>query len=384
MLGGDRGHHLFQILGAPITNHGASPGGVRHQAALDFDLEDPRFGRRMRSGLRERIPMCEIREHGAMVGFALRMLNQQTIQFGNPKARPDRLILGDCLDVQQNLDDASLDLVYIDPPFGTGKTQSKSGRSYPDARSKPDDFVSWLAPCLEESRRALKPSGSLFVHLDYRSVHYVKVFLDGLFGRSRFINELIWCYSVGGKSKRRFARKHDTILWYGKGADYAFYPEAVHVPRKPSSHMRVVMDENGEPVQEKTDRKTGKVYRYPVNRGKIPEDWWTDHELLNRSDKERVTWPTQKPSRLLERIVKGTTVPGDLVADWFSGSGTTAVVAQREGRGFIATDVEEDAVACASERLSHQGAKLAESGAAPPDLCCEATTELSSGPRQES
>jgi len=319
-----------------------------------------------------------------MVGCASRMLNQQTIQFGADVGPPDQLVAADCVDVQRSLADASVDLVYIDPPFGTGKTQSNQGRSYPDARNNPDAFVEWLAPCLIESHRLLRATGSLFVHLDYRSVHYIKVYLDTLFGRSRFINELIWCYSVGGKSKRRFARKHDTILWYGKSADYAFYPEHVHVPRKPSSHMRVVMDENGEPVQEKTDRKTGKVYRYPVNRGKIPEDWWTDIELLNRSDKERVAWPTQKPTRLLERIIKGTTQPGDLVADWFSGSGTTAVVAQREGRRFIATDVEPDAVSCARDRLAVQGQRLAAEGSPPPDLHCLANTDLSSGPRQES
>ncbi|MCP4448747.1 MAG: site-specific DNA-methyltransferase [Myxococcales bacterium] len=319
-----------------------------------------------------------------MVGFASRMLNQQMIQFGNPSGQPDRLLHADCLVAQADLPDECLDLVYIDPPFGTGKTRKNRGQSYPDSRSSPDVFVEWLASCLAESHRLLKPSGSLFVHLDHHSVHYVKVHLDGLFGRSRFINELIWCYSVGGKSKRRFARKHDTILWYGKTADYAFYPEQVHVPRKPSSHMRVVMDENGEPVQEKTDRKTGKVYRYPVNRGKIPEDWWTDIELLNRSDKERVAWPTQKPSRLLERIVKGTTKPGDMIADWFSGSGTTAVVAQRERRNFIVTDVKSEAIACARARLSAQGEQLAAAGAPPADLHCQSSADLSDGPRQES
>ncbi len=345
----------------------------------------------MPGGVNKWVPVHKVGEHRAMVGSACRMLNQQTIQFGAEDGPPDRLVRADCVDVQRTMAKESLDLIYIDPPFGTGKTQRNQGRSYPDARDNPDAFVEWLAPCLVESHRLLRASGSLFVHLDYRSVHYIKVYLDALFGRSRFVNELIWCYSVGGKSKRRFARKHDTILWYGKSADYAFYPESVHVPRKPSSHMRVVMDENGEPVQEKTDRKTGKVYRYPVNRGKIPEDWWTDIELLNRSDKERVAWPTQKPTRLLERVIKGTTQPGDLVADWFSGSGTTAVVAQRERRRFIATDVEPDAVVCAFDRLVAQGQGMAFKGSPPPDLHCqtpelhnEANADLSGDTRQES
>lgn len=335
----------------------------------------------MQSRLDQGVPRCEARRHGAMVGSSTTMLNHRIIQFGGASAPVDRLIRSENLPVVQGLDDESVDLVYIDPPFGTGTVRKgRQQNQYQDLPNDPDAFVSWLGPCLEESRRVLNKSGSLFVHLDYRSVHYVKVFLDGLFGRSRFINEIIWCYSVGGKSKRTFGRKHDTILWYSKTSDYAFYPEEVHVPRKPSSHMRVVEDENGNPVQEKTDRKTGKVYRYPVNRGKIPEDWWTDIELLNRSDKERSGWPTQKPSRLLTRIMKSTTIQGNLVADWFSGSGTTAVVAQGLGRSFIATDREPDAVHCALERLQLQGEQLSSEGMPPSDLRVEDPNHCRSQP----
>ncbi len=114
--------------------------------------------------------------------------------------------------------------------------------------------------CSSQSRRTLAATGSLFVHLDYRAVHYVKVALDQLFGRGQFVNEIVWCYAVGGKGRRGFGRKHDTILWYARGPSWAFYPEAVRVPRRGGSHMRVV-----DGVQEKTDRKTGRVYRYPVS-----------------------------------------------------------------------------------------------------------------------
>lgn len=318
------------------------------------------------------------------------MLNRRLIQFGGSTEGPDRLIHSENLPVQQSLPDECLDLVYIDPPFGTGTTRKGKGKDkeYLDLPDDPEGLVQWLAPGLAETKRLLRPTGSVFVHLDYRAIHYIKVFLDSLFGRENFVNEIIWCYSVGGKSKRTFGRKHDTILWYGKTKQYAFYPEEVLVPRKPSSHMRVVMDENGEPVQEKTDRKSGKVYRYPVNRGKIPEDWWTDIELLNRSDRERVGWPTQKPTRLLERIIKATTMPGERVADWFSGSGTTAVVAQSLGRGFIATDREAKAVQCAEQRLRKQALDMAQDGAAPSDLAIEGpdalTKEAPPCPRQRS
>ncbi len=285
---------------------------------------------------------------------------------------PDRLLLGDNLPILEQLPEASIDLVYIDPPFATGTIRrSGSAHAYDDRMSDPEAFVEWLWPRLEHTRRVLRHSGSLLVHLDYRAVHYVKVALDRLFGRAHFINELIWCYSVGGKSRRAFGKKHDTILWYGRSTDYAFYPDAVRVPRKGGSHMRVVLDEDGQPVQEKTHRKTGKVYRYPVARGKIPEDWWTDIELLNRGDSERIGWPTQKPERLLERIIKATTGPGDLVADWFSGSGTTAVVAQRLGRRFIASDREPGAVDLGCARLERQGRALADAGRAPPELHVE-------------
>jgi DNA modification methylase len=121
-------------------------------------------------------------------------------------------------------------------------------------------------------------------------------------------------------------------------------------------------------VQEKTDKKTGRVYRYPVSLGKVPEDWWTDIETLNHSDRERTGWPSQKPERLVERIVSAVTAPGDRIADWFVGSGTTAVVAQRLGRRFVAVDREPEAIAVTAQRLAAQGSRLADSGSPPPAI----------------
>jgi DNA modification methylase len=287
------------------------------------------------------------------------MLNRRVIDFGVKSQQQSRLFCADNRDILPDVAD-TFDLIYIDPPFGTGTTRRgrSPDRTYRDQPDDPELFVEWLAPCLRESRRLLSETGSLFVHLDYRAVHYVKVFLDQLFGRRNFVNEIIWCYSVGGKSRRTFGKKHDTILWYSRGRHYAFYPDEVRVPRKPASHMRVVTDETGAQVQEKTDRKTGKVYRYPVNRGKIPEDWWADIETLNRGDRERTGYPTQKPERLLRRIIAATTAPGDRVGDWFCGSGTTLAVAQSLGRLFTGIDASEDAVHCARNRLELQGRSL--------------------------
>lgn len=292
-------------------------------------------------------------------------LRVRRVEFGaSPSARPpDRIVHGDSHAVAAAEPPGSLDAIYIDPPFGTGTIRQGRGLRYADRADDPDAFVEWLLPLLEASRDSLAPHGSLFVHLDYRAVHYVKVALDRLFGRDRFVNEIVWCYAVGGKSRRGFGRKHDTILWYARGDDWAFYPDAIRVPRRGGSHMRLV-----DGIQEKTDKKTGRVYRYPVHAGKVPEDWWTDIETLNHSDRERTGYPSQKPGRLVERVLAAVTQPGDRVADWFSGSGTTAAVAQRLGRGFVVVDREADAVDVGTKRLIAQGRELARAGTPPPAL----------------
>lgn len=285
------------------------------------------------------------------------------VEFGGASRGRDRIVLGDAGVLAAEVAAGSLDAIYIDPPFGTGQVQHGRGHRYADRADDPDAFVAWLGPLLEHCRTALAPTGSLFVHLDYRTVHYVKVALDRQFGRACFVNEIVWCYSVGGKSRRGFGRKHDTILWYARGEDYAFYPDAIRVPRRGGSHMRLV-----DGVQEKTDRKTGRIYRYPVAAGKIPEDWWTDVETLNHSDKERTGWPSQKPERLVERVIRAVTQPGDRVADFFGGSGTTAAVAQRLARRFLTVDREAAAIDVCAARLVAQGRALAGAGSPPPAI----------------
>lgn len=296
------------------------------------------------------------------------------VSFGGAADPADQVLLADIGEAAAATPERSLDLIYLDPPFATGtrrrgrRREGDAPLSYRDALSDPDELVAWLRPHLSRCHELLSPTGSLLVHLDHRTVHYVKVELDRLFGRARFVNEIVWCYAVGGKSRRRFARKHDTILWYGRTADYAFYPDAVRVPRRDKSHMRVVRDEHGREVQEKTDRRTGKVYRYPVAQGKVPEDWWTDIETLNRSDGERTGYPTQKPERLLERLILATTAVGDRVGDFFAGSGTTGAVCQRRGRGFVLSDHNPEAARVCADRLERQGKALATGASAPPDL----------------
>ena len=273
---------------------------------------------------------------------------------------PGRLVCGDALAVMRALPDAQLDLVYIDPPFATGRKMHGARGSYDDRT--PDGmgaYLAWLEPILAETHRLLAPRGSLFVHLDYRAVHHAHVALDRIYGAERLVNEIVWCYSVGGKSTRSFGKKHDTILWFARDAHHRFFPDAVRVPRRAGSHMKVELDEEGRAVQVKRDRKTGKLYRYPVHAGKVPEDWWSDIETLNRGDRERTGWPTQKPEALLERLLAAASEPGARVADFFSGSGTTAAVAARLGRRFLAVDAAPAACEIARARLAAQGTHVA-------------------------
>lgn len=273
------------------------------------------------------------------------------------------VILGDNLSIMAALPTECLDLIYVDPPFFTGtrrcgKLRTASGHARYDDRwgRSLGTYMPWLIERLEHARRLLKPTGSLFVHLDYRAVHYVKVALDEIFGVDQFRNEIVWCYSVGGRPRRAFGRKHDTILFYSKSNAYVFNADAVRIPRRDGSHMRVTRDQAGRPIQEKTDARTGKIYRYPIHAGKLPEDWWADIETLNHSDEQRTGYPTQKPVRLLERIITACSDEGGWVADFFCGSGTTPVATLNLGRRVLAVDENLDAVKITRRRLPDRAA----------------------------
>ena len=300
------------------------------------------------------------------------------LRFGGPDGQPaDHLLLGDNLAALAELRDGAVDLVYIDPPFGTGATRRGRGGAsgYADGGADPEAHTAWLAPRLAQCRCVLAAHGSLFVHLDYRAVHYVKVALNRLFGGDRFVNEIVWCYAIGGRAGAP-SPASTTPSCGTRAAPATPFPDAVRIPRRAGSHMRVVRGPDGAPVQVKRDRRTGREYFYPVAAGKVPEDWWADIETLNRADAQRTGWPTQKPEALLARIVAAASAPGALVADWFAGSGTTAVVAQRLGRRFIACDVEPAAVRLAAHRLAAAGAALAAAGAPPPDVVVDRVAAL--------
>ena len=263
------------------------------------------------------------------------------------------LYQGDNLGILKSIADQSIQLIYIDPPFNTGRQQQRSktttkrsdagnrigfkGQRYETVKdtilSYDDQFANYwefLEPRLEQAFRVLKDSGTLYLHLDYREAHYAKVLLDALFGPECFLNEIIWSYDYGGKSKSRWPAKHDTILVYVKDPDN-YYFDSESVDREPYMAPGLVTLEK-------------------VAKGKLPTDvWW--HTIVSPTGKEKTGYPTQKPVGILRRIIQASSKQGDAVLDFFAGSGTTGFVANEMGRKFILIDQNPESIEVIKERL---------------------------------
>ena len=268
---------------------------------------------------------------------------------------------GDNLELLSEVPDASIDLVYIDPPFNTGRTQARTrkrmvqddggghkgfgGRQYRHEAVSTmayadtfDEFLEFLEPRLWEAHRVLTPTGSFFLHLDYREVHYAKVLCDQIFGRESFKNEIIWAYDYGGRPKNRWPAKHDNILWYARDPDnYTFrYDDIDRIP-----YMA-----------------PGLVTPDKAKRGKTPTDvWW--QTIVPTNSKERTGYPTQKPLGIMRRIIAVHSNPGDTVLDFFAGSGTTGEAAAELGRNAILMDSNPEALALMEKRLARYGTTFA-------------------------
>jgi site-specific DNA-methyltransferase (adenine-specific) len=270
----------------------------------------------------------------------------------------DRILLGDNLPLLRAEPDASVTMAYLDPPFNTGRAQSRrtlatvadangdrtgfGGRRYATRlleqssyRDAFDDYLGFLEPRLCEVRRLLAPEGTLYFHIDYREAHYCKLLLDELFGRKCFLNELIWAYDYGAKPRNRWPAKHDTILVYVKDpARYLFDAEAVD--REPYMAPGLVTPEQRE-------------------RGKRPSDtWW--HTIVSPTGREKTGYPTQKPEAIVRRMVQASSRPGDLCLDPFAGSGTLGAVAAALGRRFLLIDESPEALRVMRARLGDQAA----------------------------
>jgi site-specific DNA-methyltransferase (adenine-specific) len=265
----------------------------------------------------------------------------------------DVILLGDNLDLLPRFGDGAFRMIYLDPPFNTGRARSArplravadtegdrtgfGGRRYrtellerSSYRDSFDDYLGFLEPRLRHARRLLDDQGTLYLHLDYREAHYVKILCDELFGRDCFLNEIVWAYDYGGKPRRRWPAKHDTILVYVRDpARYWFDSGAVE--REPYMAPGLVTPEK-------------------AARGKLPTDcWW--HTIVPTSGRERTGYPTQKPEGLVRRMVQASTRPGDRVADFFAGSGTLGAVAAALDRRYVLIDANPEAVAVMERRL---------------------------------
>jgi site-specific DNA-methyltransferase (adenine-specific) len=265
-----------------------------------------------------------------------------------------QVVVGDNLHALKSMPDSCVQLIYIDPPFNTGRVQSRGGNttkrsesgsrvgfkgqlyetvkktvlSYDDAFT---DYWAFLEPRLEEAWRLLTDSGTLYLHLDYREAHYAKVLLDALFGRDCFLNEIIWAYDYGGKAKNRWPAKHDTILVYVKNPK-TFYFNSAAVDREPYMAPGLVTPEK-------------------AAMGKLPTDvWW--HTIVSPTGKEKTGYPTQKPLGILRRILQASSKPDDLVLDFFGGSGSTGAAALELDRRFILVDQNPEAIEVMKKRFT--------------------------------
>jgi DNA modification methylase len=268
------------------------------------------------------------------------------------------LFCGDNLEIlREYIPTSSVDLIYIDPPFFSNRTYNVIWGDEAEIRSFKDvwtggisSYISWLEPRIRELRRVLKPTGSFYIHLDWHANHYVRVeLLDKIFGADNFQNEIIWWYRGGGVSKNRFGRRHDTIFFYSNGKRNFFDADAVRTEYSQNSIERLKYKARafrGEKVYENYE---------PHPLGKHPDDVWPIQPIMP-SSKERYGYPTQKPEKLLGRIIKASSKPGEVVVDAFCGCGTTLAVAQKLNRRWLGIDISFTAIELVKQRLNNLGA----------------------------
>ena len=295
------------------------------------------------------------------------------------------IFTGDNLPIMRGINSESVALIYLDPPFNSKANYAApigseaAGAEFKDTWTLNDVDAAWLdlieakhpalnrvihaamsdsdksyliymAVRLLEMHRILKDSGSIYLHCDPTMSHYLKLVMDTIFGKQHFQNEIIWCYERGSRRKSQFGRKHDVILFYSKTKNYVFDSDAVRVERR-KTHMKVETDLEGRTWQVKKDAKSGKVYRYPTDVGVLCPDWWIGIQQLNRNEKERLGYPTQKPLALLDRIIKASSNEGHVVFDPFCGCATTLVAADRLQRDWIGIDISAKAAELVVERI---------------------------------
>ncbi len=307
----------------------------------------------------EKEPMGWDRRRGFRKLFPLVSLPTQVVErvsFGHPELEPNRLFWGDNLHVMRQLPSESIDLIYIDPPFFSGRQYNVIFGDQNELRSFSDiweggmpGYLIWLNARLYEMKRLLKKTGTIYVHCDWHASHYIKAEMDKIFGYESFLNEIIWAYRTGGTSKNHFSKKHDIVLWYSKGDKKTFNQpkEKTYIPTL--ANRTFAKEELGAKIDDEGCENCGlKGQWYKMS---IMRDVWEIQPLF-RNSRERIGYPTQKPEELLERIINASSTETDVVADFFCGGGTTATVAQRLKRNWITCDQSRVAVAITSDRIS--------------------------------
>lgn len=269
----------------------------------------------------------------------------------------NKLYLGDNLDVMKTLAPNSIQLIYGDILFGTGKQFN----DFTDLKPKKANIDTFYIPRIQRMYELLKDTGSIFLHMDNSIDHWIRLILDDIFGYDRFINQIVWVYTAAGKHKDRFGKKHDILYWYSKTDKWKFYGSRVKIPYEITSPKATSaftkIDTDGRLYKENKGSKSDKLYRYYLDDGKVPNDWWADiykfsGRALYKEDSEYTGYSTQKPKGLLERIILATTDENDIVLDPFLGSGTTAVVAKEHNRQYIGIDINPRAISITEERLN--------------------------------
>lgn len=278
---------------------------------------------------------------------------------GVQSAWTDRLYHADNLHVLEHLAvemPGQLDLIYIDPPFNTGRNFALSGELTGAAYSDRHDgglagYLSLLYPRLSLIHQLLSPTGTLYLHCDYRVSSHLRLLLDEVFSPENLQAQIIWHYQSGGRQKRCWSMKHDVIWMYSRSSRFTFNPSAVGIRRgsAPRNHMKQIVTAEGKSVF--TIRSAGKTYSYSEDDLLTPASVWTDISHLQQKDPERTGYATQKPEKLIERIILASSNPGDLVADFYSGSGTTLATASRLGRRWIGCDFGKAAIGVCRKRL---------------------------------
>ena len=362
------GHAVNEVVG-PVEGDFIAPPEIGEQENVgdalpkqeEFWHPPARFG----SVPVEKEPLGWDRRSGFRKLFPRVMLPFQVVErvrFGHDELEPNRLFWGDNLHVMRQLPSESIDLIYIDPPFFSGKDYNVIFGDQNELRSFSDiweggmpGYLIWLNARLFEMKRLLKRTGSIFVHCDYHASHYIKVEMDKILGYQNFLNEIVWSYTSGGVSRQWFGRKHDILLLYSKAVRSNFFSlpkEKSYTKTLPEPHTRsgqrlgVCRDDICELCE---TGRPGQKYRLVSMR-----DVWNDLRGLFRNDAEIIGYPTQKPERLLERVITSSSPEGGVVADFFCGGGTTAAVAQRLGRHWITCDQSRVAVAVTADRLTRQ------------------------------